>query len=132
LRCPDVKSGLPIGRGDFSVDGNNVRFLLSGVDAETDKTKVQWWNSQDSGLSFMPGELLLEFGDFEGEPSAAMAGRPKSLSNLDSPGSAASAFIRNAHPDARMIVAEKPKKSEWRRMYLLGDKGPVNRSRNKP
>ncbi len=128
----DVKSGLPIGRGDFLVDGQNIRFLLSGVDLETDKTKVRWWNSQDSGLSFTPEDILLEFGDFEGKPSAAMAGRPKSLSNLDSPGSAASAFIRNAHPDARIIIAEKPKKSEWRRMYLVGDKGPINRSRNKP
>ena len=50
-----------------------------------------------------------------------MAARPISLSNLDSPVSAASAFIRNAHPDARMIIAENPEKSEWRRMYLVGD-----------
>ena len=125
----DVKSGLPIGRGDFLVEGQNVRFLLSGIDPETDKTKVQWWDSQNSGLSFAPGDILLEFGDFAGEPSKEMAGRPKSLSNLDSPGSAASAFIRNAHPDARIIVAEKPKESEWRRMYLVGDKGPIGRSK---
>ena len=124
----DVKSGLPIGRGDFLVGGENVRFLLSGVDSETNKTKVQWWNSHNSGLNFTPGKVLLEFGDFKGEPSEEMAGRPKSLSNLDSPGSAASAFIRNAHPDARMIVAEKPEKSEWRRMYLVGDNGPISRS----
>ncbi|WP_371397590.1 BNR-4 repeat-containing protein [Fretibacter rubidus] len=124
----DVKSDLPIGRGDFLVDGRNIRFLLSGIDPETDKTKVRWWNSQDSGLSFTPSDVLLEFGDFEGEPSPSMAARPKSLSNLDSPGSAASAFIRNAHPDARIIIAEKPEKSEWRRMYLVGDQGPVNRS----
>ncbi len=123
----DVESGLPIGRGDFLVEGETVRFLLSGVDPETDKTKVRWWNSQNSGLSFAPGDLLLEFGDFKGEPSKEMAGRPKSLSNLDSPGSAASAFIKNAHPDARMIIAEKPEKSEWRRMYLVGDNGPVAR-----
>ena len=122
-----VESGLPIGRGDFLVGDEDVRFLLSGVDPKTDKTKVQWWHSQNSGLSFMPGEILLEFGDFVGEPSKEMEGRPKSLSNLDSPGSAASAFIRNAHPDARMIIAEKPKESEWRRMYLVGDNGPINR-----
>ena len=123
----NVESGLPIGRGDFLVGDEDVRFLLSGVDPKTDKTKVQWWHSQNSGLSFMPGEILLEFGDFVGEPSKEMEGRPKSLSNLDSPGSAASAFIRNAHPDARMIIAEKPKESEWRRMYLVGDNGPINR-----
>ena len=125
----NVESGLPIGRGDFLVGDEDVRFLLSGVDPKTDKTKVQWWHSQNSGLSFMPGEILLEFGDFVGEPSKEMEGRPKSLSNLDSPGSAASAFIRNAHPDARMIIAEKPKESEWRRMYLVGDNGPIGRSK---
>ncbi len=123
----DVKSGLPIGRGDFLVDEENVRFLLSGIDPTSDKTKVQWWNSQNAGLNFTPGKVLLEFGDFKGEPSKEMAGRPKSLSNLDSPGSAASAFIKNAHPDARIIIAEKPEKSEWRRMYLIGDNGPIGR-----
>lgn len=126
----DVKSGLPIGRGDFSVEGQKVRFLLSGIDPKTDKTKVQWWHSKDGGLSFKPGDIMLEFGDFLGEPSEDMAARPKSLSNLDSPGSAASAFIKNAHPDARIIIAEKPKESEWRRMYLVGDKGPIGRSNN--
>jgi hypothetical protein len=127
----NIESGLPIGRGDFLVDGEDVRFLLSGVDPKTDKTKVQWWHSQNSGLSFIPGEVLLEFGDFVGDPSKEMEGRPKSLSNLDSPGSAASAFIRNAHPDARIIIAEKPEKSEWRRMYLVGDIGTINRTENK-
>ena len=123
-------NGLPIGRGDFLMDGENIRFLLSGVDPETDMTKVRWWESQDSELNFVPGELLLELGDFLGEPSEEMAGRPKSLSNLDSPGSAASAFIKNAHPDARIIIAEKPKESEWRRMYLVGDNGPIGRAKN--
>ena len=127
----NIESGLPIGRGDFLVDGEDVQFLLSGVDPKTDKTKVQWWHSQNSGLSFMPAEVLLEFGDFVGDPSKEMEGRPKSLSNLDSPGSAASAFIRNAHPDARIIIAEKPEKSEWRRMYLVGDNGTINRTENK-
>lgn len=123
----DVKSGLPIGRGDFLVKGQNVRFLLSGIDPETDKTKVRWWESQDSGLSFIPGDTVLEFGDFKVSPGEEELTRPKSLSNLDSPGSAASAFIRNAHPDARMIIAEKPEGSEWRRMYLVGDNGPIVR-----
>jgi hypothetical protein len=122
-----LDNGLPIGRGDFLVEGKNVRFLLSGIDPETDKTKVQWWVSHDTGFNFTPGEVLLEFGDFLGEPSKEMLARPKSLSNLDSPGSAASAFIKNAHPDARIIIAEKPKKSEWRRMYLVGDNGPIGR-----
>jgi hypothetical protein len=123
----DIKNGLPIGRGDYLVDGDNVRFLLSGVNPETDMTHIRWWESQNGGLDFQPGELLLEFGDYKVEPGEEIRTRPKSLSNLDSPGSAASAFIRNAHPDARMIIAEKPEGSEWRRMYLVGDKGPIAR-----
>jgi len=71
---------------------------------------------------------LLEFGDYKVEPGEEIRTRPKSLSNLDSPGSAASAFVKNAHPDARIIIAEKPEGSEWRRMYLIGDKGPIVRT----
>ncbi|MFA3791994.1 BNR-4 repeat-containing protein [Aliiglaciecola sp. SL4] len=121
------KSGLPIGRGDFLTDGDNVRFLLSGIDSKTDKTRVSWWESHDSGVTFSKGKDLLRFGDYLGTPDEQELKRPKSLSNLDSPGSAASSFIRNAHPDARFIVAEKPENSNWRRMYLIGDKGPVTR-----
>ena len=121
-------SGLPIGRGDFLVSGDRVRFLLSGVDAHEDETIVRWWESNDGGMSFEKGEELLRFGEYtivEGEESNSA--RPKSLSNLDSPGSAASAFILNAHPDARMIIAEKPDGTDMRRMYLVGDNGPVVR-----
>jgi len=50
----------------------------------------------------------LRFGDYSTEPDEDTKGRPKSLSNLDSLGSGASAFIRNAHPDALIIVATKP------------------------
>jgi hypothetical protein len=39
------------------------------------------------------------------------------------------AFIRNAHPDARIIVAgnNRADKDDYREMYLLGDDGPVKR-----
>ena len=127
----NMKSGLPIGRGDFLVDEQNVRFLLSGIDPDTEKTKVRWWESSNAGQDFQPGEVLLEFGDFKVAPGEEILNRPKSLSNLDSPGSAASAFIRNAHPDARIIIAEKPEGSEWRRMYLIGDNGAIKRIKSK-
>ncbi|TWJ06647.1 BNR-4 repeat-containing protein [Altererythrobacter ishigakiensis] len=124
----EFKSGLPIGRGDYVVDGQNVSFLLSGIKPDSDITQVRWWESRDSGMSFGPGKLLLEFKGSDAPPNREAPDRPASLSNLDSPGSAASAFIRNAHPDARMIIAEKPEGSDWRRMYLVGDNGPVMRS----
>lgn len=123
----NFESGLPIGRGDFLANGNEVRFLLSGIDPETDKTSVSWWQSQDGGLRFVKDKELLRFGDYKVEVSDQETGKPKSLSNLDSPGSAASAFILNAHPDARIIIAEKPDGTDWRRMYLVGDYGPIAR-----
>ncbi|MDQ8198647.1 BNR-4 repeat-containing protein [Pelagicoccus enzymogenes] len=124
----NFENGLPIGRGDFLVSGKQIRFLLSGVDPSVDRTIVRWWESQDGGASFAPGKELLRFGDyFEPESKNLYGDRPASLSNLDSPGSAASAFIRNAHPDARIIVAEKPDGTPYRRMYLVGDEGPIRR-----
>jgi len=38
-------------------------------------------------------------------------------------------MIRNAHPDARVIAAgnDRAEKSLFRKMYLLGDHGPVKR-----
>jgi sugar phosphate isomerase/epimerase len=132
-------NGLPIGRGDFLTpndsSNNIVRFLLSGINTSTNKTNVNWWNSINSGMTFVKGQELLKFGDglndnispeaisYEGQQQS----RPKSLSNLDSPGSAASSFIHNAHPDARIIIAEKPNGSDYRRMYLVGDNGPIMR-----
>ncbi|RDV27372.1 hypothetical protein DXV75_04885 [Alteromonas aestuariivivens] len=122
-------SGLPIARGDFVSSGEEVRFLLSGIDPQTDKTIVRWWESHDGGMSFSKGEELLRFkDDVVTEPERSNNKRPKSLSNLDSPGSSASSFIRNAHPDARIVIAEKLDGTDFRRMYLVGDNGPVVRS----
>ena len=128
----NFKSGLPIGRGDFLSDGENIKYLISGVDPKTKKTRVGWWLSSDAGLSFTEGQTLLRFGDYFVASETEDNSRPRSLSNLDSPGSAASSFIRNAHPDARIIIAEKPDGTNWRRMYLVGDNGPILRTYPNP
>ena len=120
-------SGLPIGRGDFLSSGEQVRFLISGIDPASELTLVRWWESADGGATFTAGEELLRFGNEYVAPKPDEGERPASLSNLDSPGSAASSFIRNAHPDARIIIAEKPDSTDYRRMYLVGDKGPIKR-----
>jgi hypothetical protein len=38
-------------------------------------------------------------------------------------------LVRNAHPDARMLVGSQPQQPEhlYRRMYLIGDRGPIGR-----
>ncbi|WP_016957775.1 BNR-4 repeat-containing protein [Catenovulum agarivorans] len=133
----NTDSGLPIGRGDFistsNRDGLNtsIRFLLSGIDPTTGKTAVRWWHSQNGGTTFSQGEQLLTFKEDWIDAPPKDNNRPKSLSNLDSPGSAASSFIRNAHPDARIIIAEKHDATNYRRMYLVGDNGPVVRKQQK-
>ena len=128
VRVGNFDNGLPIGRGDFVSVENNVSFILSGIDPVEEQTIVRWWNSQDDGNTFNKGDKLLSFkDDWHSAPSNANSTRPKSLSNLDSPGSAASSFIRNAHPDARIIIAEKAEGTDYRRMYLVGDNGAVPR-----
>ena len=40
-----------------------------------------------------------------------------------------SSLIDNPHPDARIIVGEKEEGSDFRKMYLLGDNGPIKRNK---
>ena len=101
--------GMPVARGDFAVSTpDQVRFLLA-YQEETGDGVVAWWNSTDGGAKFTKGQELLR--------------RPQA-------GWAISSLIRNARSDARVLVAEKPKGSDWARLYLLGDNGPVNRSKH--
>ena len=98
--------GMPVARGDFIVtDPLDVRFLLSYQEEGSDAV-VAWWTSDDGGKQFSKGQELLR---------------------LENAGLATSSLIRNAHPDARIIVAEIPPGLDTRRMYLLGDRGPVKR-----
>jgi hypothetical protein len=78
-----------------------VSLLLGGDD-------VTWWHSMDGGKSFSKGETLLK--------------RKRTRFSLTS-------MIRNAHPDARIMVAgnNRADKNDFREMYLLGDHGPVKR-----
>ena len=100
---PDV---LPISNGDLIAQNqDNIRFLLA-TENQTGDGNVSWWNSTDGGESFVKSQELLR------RPDANFA---------------TSSFIRNAHPDARIIVAERRAGTNNRNMYLLGDNGPVRR-----
>ena len=105
-----INRGLPVARGDLSAQTQDkVRFLLAWNDPDgaVRVGKISWWESEDGGATFALGKTLLER-------------RGKAF--------ATSAFIRNAHPDARVIVAESaPRGSKMRPMYLVGDKGPIAR-----
>ena len=97
---------MPEARGDFVVSTPGKISFLIGYREEAGDGVVAWWNSADGGASFAKGEELLR---------------------RDKAGWSMSSLIRNAHPDARVLVAEKTRGSDWARMYLLGDKGPVTR-----
>jgi len=89
--------------GDMVVSSpNEVSLLLGGG-------KVAWWHSTDGGKSFAKGDVLLS--------------RERTRFSLTT-------FIRNAHPDARIIAAgnNRADKNDYREMYLLGDNGPLKRS----
>ena len=100
-------TSLPVANGDLEVspDGK-IRFLIRWQTPERDGV-ISWWESKDGGATFEQGQTLLQ------RPQANFA---------------ISSFIRNAHPDARIIVAEIPRDTTSRRMYLLGDNGPVRRA----
>ena len=104
-------SGMPVSRGDIRPQSQEkVSFLLGAQDEEkgTRVGKIAWWNSDDGGRTFRQGKVLLER-------------RGKAFT--------VSAFIKNAHPDALMIVAESaPRNSQMRPMYLVGRNGPIGRS----
>ena len=94
-------SGLPIGNGDVEVTSANKVSIYMESD-----TEVGRWDSFDGGDTFRIGQVLLR--------------REKSKFVISS-------LIRNSHPDARIIVGDKQSGTDFRNMYLLGDKGPVKR-----
>jgi hypothetical protein len=81
-----------------------VSLLLDGSD------EVAWWHSADGGQSFTKGDVLVS----------------RERTNF-----AISTIIRNAHPDARVIAAgnDKAANSQSRKLYLLGDQGPIKRAK---
>lgn len=92
-------------RGDFLVNSpEELSYLLAYK--EEDHGVVAWWRSEDGGEAFSKGPEVLR---------------------REGAGWAMTSIIRNSIPEARVIVAEKQKGSDWHRIYLLGDRGPVER-----
>lgn len=92
-------------RGDFTINSaNNVTFTLGY--SEGDDGVIAYYNTENGGKTFTKGKELLRRKDANW---------------------ALTSLIDNAHPDARIIVAEKQRGSHWRKIFLLGDKGPIQR-----
>ncbi|WP_111977599.1 BNR-4 repeat-containing protein [Algibacillus agarilyticus] len=92
-------------RGDFFFNSPEALTFTLGYEDNNDGI-IAYWNSTDGGETFTKGKELLR--------------RKNATWALTS-------IIENAHPDARVIVAAKVKDQDWRKVYLLGDKGPVKR-----
>lgn len=106
---PSASMGLPVGHGDIAVKSTHeLSFYLESKDKEG-VGEVSRWDSFNAGDTFKQATVFLR--------------RKKSSFAISS-------RIKNAHPDARIIVAEKEQGTYFRKMYLLGDNGPVKRSAN--
>jgi hypothetical protein len=92
-------------RGDFIVKSpEEISFILESKEGK--EAVIAYWNSIDAGKTFSKGDELIR----------------RSNSNW-----AITSIIKNGHPDARMIVAEKQKGKANRKVYLIGDRGPITR-----
>lgn len=97
---------LPIATGDFLMNSKNkIKLLLASNNAER-TGEVAWWTSKDDGETFKKGKVLLH--------------RKKR-------GFRISSMIKNAQPEARALVITKMPGSDYGRMFLIGDDGPVER-----
>ncbi|WP_394171894.1 BNR-4 repeat-containing protein [Thalassotalea litorea] len=94
-------------RGDFMLSATNeVNYILA---SDYDNAGViAWWHSKNGGDTFTQGKTLLT--------------RKNSSFAITS-------IIKNAHPDALVLVAEKIQDNADRKIYLLGENGPVPRAR---
>lgn len=100
---------LPVAVGDIIVSSpNEVNLLLAGKD-DGGTGEVAWWNSSDGGEHFKKGDVLIR---------------------LEKTGLGITSLIRNAHPDARVVIVGKRGSGDFGKMYLLGDKGPVKRPKS--
>jgi beta-galactosidase beta subunit len=99
---------LPRGNGDLEVTSpTEVNIYLESEGSE-DVGEISRWDSFDGGASFKKNKVFL---------------------SRENSGFVISALIDNPHPDARMIVGQKEEGSDFRKMYLIGDNGPIKRNK---
>ena len=98
----------PIGNGDLEVTSAKEVSIYLESETNNDAGEISRWDSFDGGDNFKKAQVFLS--------------RKNSSFVISS-------LIDNAHPDARIIVAEKVKDTDFRKMYLLGDSGPIKRNK---
>lgn len=101
-------TNLPRGNGDLEVKSATEVSIYLESETNNDVGEIARWDSFDGGDTFKKSKVFLQ--------------RKNS-------GFVISSLIKNAHPDARIIVGEKEKGTDFRKMYLLGDNGPIKRAK---
>tara|TARA_R110002096_G_scaffold9533_1_gene37545 strand:- start:39314 stop:40732 length:1419 start_codon:yes stop_codon:yes gene_type:complete len=99
-------SNLPRGNGDLEVKSATEVSIYLESETSDDLGEICSWDSFDGGDTFKKAQVFL---------------------SRKNSGFVISSLIDNAHPDARIIVGEKQKGTDYRNMYLLGDNGPIKR-----
>ncbi|XCF05430.1 BNR-4 repeat-containing protein [Tamlana crocina] len=97
---------LPKGDADIEVKSTSEVSLYLESQTPADVGEISRWDSFDGGKTFKKNSVYL---------------------SRKNSGFIISALIDNPHPDARIVVAQKEKGSDFRKMYLLGDSGPIQR-----
>ncbi|WP_397364578.1 BNR-4 repeat-containing protein [Olleya sp. R77988] len=100
-------TNLPRGNGDLEVKSFTEVSIYLESETKNDVGEVSRWDSFDGGDTFKKSQVFLQ---------------------RENSGFVISSLIDNPHPDARIIVGEKEEGSDYRKMYLLGDNGPIKRS----
>ena len=101
-------AGLPQGNGDLEVkSANEIDFYLE-EEINDEIGEVALWKSNDGGNSFKKEKVFIQ--------------KPEVNFGI-------STLIENAHPEARLIVAARKSGTDYRKMYLLGDNGAIQRNR---
>ncbi|WP_299057423.1 BNR-4 repeat-containing protein [uncultured Polaribacter sp.] len=101
-------TNLPRGNGDIEVTSAKEVSIYLESEADNNTGEISKWDSFDGGASFKKSNVFL---------------------SRQNSGFVISALIDNPHPDARMIVGQKEKGSDFRKMYLIGDNGPIPRNK---
>ncbi len=101
-------AGVPVeARGEMVAKSpSELSFLLGN--GQDGYGEVAWWHSNDSGQTFTKEQVCIN----------AKGGR-FTLAN----------FIKNAHPDARIVATQKIEGTPYSKIYLLGENGPIKRSK---
>ncbi|RDV25438.1 hypothetical protein DXV75_09035 [Alteromonas aestuariivivens] len=107
---------LPVSRGDFKVPSSSTVNMVLAV-SDADNTGVVESGSKKLGV----------VGNWQSNDGGLTFSRQKVYLSVPGTGFAITSIIRNAHPNAQVLVAGIVPGTDYRKMYLVGEDGPVQR-----